>query len=153
MAAHTQAIIFPSTPLEAEVESLSPLRAIVVDDSPDLLEVFCALLQSECNVEIVGRAGDGCEALELVSTLNPDLVLMDIQMPCMDGITAATLISGHFAETKIVLMSGDDSPKLRAECDACGAHIFIHKPRLGREISQVVGSLRKLDTQYGSARA
>jgi DNA-binding NarL/FixJ family response regulator len=113
-----------------------------VDDSPDLLEVICALLQSNKEVDIVARGGDGGEALGLVSAMEPDLVLMDVQMPHVDGIAAAALITMHFPETTVVLMSGDDSPEMRAECRASGAHAFIHKPRIGTDLSDLIESVR-----------
>jgi DNA-binding NarL/FixJ family response regulator len=67
---------------------------------------------------------------------------MDVQMPHVDGIAAAALITMHFPETVVILMSGDDSPELRAECRACGAHAFIHKPRLGLELADLIESIR-----------
>jgi DNA-binding NarL/FixJ family response regulator len=115
---------------------------IVVDDSPDLLEVICALLQSNKEVEILASGNDGSEALGLVSAMEPDLVLMDVQMPHVDGIAAAALITMHFPETTVVLMSGDDSPEMRAQCRASGAHAFIHKPRLGHDLAELIESVR-----------
>ncbi len=119
-----------------------PLRMIIVDDSPELLEVLCALLESNKEVEIVGRGNDGSEALGLVSAMSPDLVLMDVQMPHVDGIAAAALITMHFPETTVVLMSGNDSPEIRSQAIDCGAHAFIHKPRIGRELANMIQSVR-----------
>jgi len=67
---------------------------------------------------------------------------MDVNMPVLDGITAASLIAEHFPTTTIIMMSGDDSPEMRAQCRASGAHAFIHKPRLGRELADLIESVR-----------
>ena len=91
-----------------------------------MLEVVCELLEKNNDVNIIARGNDGSEgALGLVSATAPDLVLMDVQMPHVDGIAAAALITMHFPETTVVLMSGEDSPELRAQCRDCGAHAFI----------------------------
>ncbi len=107
--------------------SLSPIRAVVVDDSPDFLEVACANLQLQSWVEVVGTARDGVEAIAAVADLHPDVVLMDVQMPRMSGTTAATVIASSFPETAVLLMSAENSPELRARCFAAGAEAFIYK--------------------------
>ena len=119
----------------------APIRALVVDDSPDVLEVICALLQFEDNLEIVGRATNGSEALEAVGCLQPDLVVMDMQMPRMDGLTAARLIHVAFPEIAIVLMSADPSYFDRNEILASGAEAFIDKLEFGRVFPRVLAQL------------
>jgi DNA-binding NarL/FixJ family response regulator len=141
MATRSQYFHFHTSDLDS-LDQTAPLRVIVVDDSPDLREVLCDLLETNKDVEIIARGSDGSEALGLVSAMQPDLVLMDVQMPHVDGIAAAALITMHFPETTVVLMSGDDSPQLRAQCMDCGAHAFIHKPRLGRELEAMIESVR-----------
>ena len=74
------------------VQESKPIRTLVVDDSPEILQVVCLLLEMEERVEVIGRATDGSEALDAVVSLRPDLVVMDVQMPRMDGPTAAALI-------------------------------------------------------------
>lgn len=142
MATRSEYFHFYTSNIESLMEQSHPLRMIVVDDSPELLEVVCALLEQNEDVEIIGRGSDGSEALGLVSAMEPDLVLMDVQMPHVDGIAAAALITMHFPRTTVVLMSGSDSPELRSHCIACGAHAFIHKPCLGRELGDMIESVR-----------
>lgn len=142
MATRSEYFHFHTSDFGHLADNTDPLRMIVVDDSPDLLEVICALLESNEDVEIIGRGSDGSDALGLVSAMNPDLVLMDVQMPHVDGIAAAALITMHFPETMVVLMSGNDSPELRAQAMDCGAHAFIHKPQLGRELGNMITSVR-----------
>jgi DNA-binding NarL/FixJ family response regulator len=142
MATRSQYFHFHTSNLDSIVDHTEPLRMIVVDDSPDLLEVVCALLEVNEDVRIIGRGSNGGDALGLVSAMQPDLVLMDIQMPHVDGIAAAALITMHFPETAVVLMSGNDSPELRAQCRASGALAFIHKPQLGPELSNMIETVR-----------
>src|SRR5438552_4154639 len=65
-----------------------PLRVVVVDDSVEFLEVVSGLVELEDSIEVVGKATDGTEAIHAVAELSPDLVLMDVNMPYMNGLTA-----------------------------------------------------------------
>lgn len=116
---------------------------LVVDDSPTLLHAICALLEPQETVQVVGRALDGQEALEAVDSLHPEFVLMDVAMPRMNGLRATRLISRHFPETKVLLMSSEDSRYLREECLTAGAAAFIYKPRFLRELLAAVQANRK----------
>lgn len=118
------------------------LRTVVVDDSPTFLEVICALLELEENIDVLARATDGVSAVEVVADLRPDLLVMDIDMPYLDGLNAAMLISARFPRTRIVLMSGDDSPELRADCIACGADAFVHKPQFRRAFPRALSRMQ-----------
>jgi DNA-binding NarL/FixJ family response regulator len=116
---------------------------LVVDDSPTLLHAICALLEPQELVEVVGRAADGQEALEAVDSLHPEFVLMDVSMPRMNGLRATRLISRHFPETKVLLMSSEDSPYLREECLTAGAAAFVYKPRFLKELLAAVQADRQ----------
>ena len=123
------------------IDDRTPIRALVVDDSPDVLEVICALLEMEGKVEIVGRATNGCEALEAAACLRPDLILMDMQMPRMDGLKAAALIRVAFPEIAIVLMSADPAFSDRSDVLASGAEAFIDKLEFSRVFPRVLAQL------------
>ena len=109
------------------------LRTVVIDDSAMFLEVACALLERDDELDVVARGRNGREAVDIVAKLSPDLVVMDIDMPQLDGLTAALIISCSFPSTRIILMSAEDSYELRADCMACGAEAFVHKPRFRQE--------------------
>lgn len=113
---------------------LRPIRVVLADDSPAFVEVLSACLAMENCLEIVGVATDGAEAIQQASELDPDLVLMDVHMPYLNGFEAAMLLSRQMPDVTIVLMSTDDSPRLRAEARACGAHGFIPKSRLTTDL-------------------
>jgi CheY-like chemotaxis protein len=140
MATHTQAEVLPA----AYRNMIPPFprrpRVVVVDDSVELLKIFSAVLSQHHEVEIVGQALDGQEAVELVSLLHPDLVIMDVRMPRMDGLAAAAAILASDAATSVVLMSAEDSPQLRAQAIDCGAQSFIFKPDFALEIGAVLGN-------------
>lgn len=119
------------------------LRILVVDDSAPFGDLAAALLAREPCVNVVGVVRSGAEALEAVAVDRPDVVLMDVQMSPMSGLTAAALIGWLFPETQVVMMSSDDSPRLRAECTASGAVAFIHKPDFISEFLVVVGPVAR----------
>jgi CheY-like chemotaxis protein len=123
---------------------------VVVDDSPTILYAICALLEPEVSVEVVGRATNGQEAIEAVASLNPELVLMDISMPRMNGFRATEFLARQFPAIKVLLMSSEDSPYLRDVCRACGAFAFIYKPRFRRELLAV---LKKHETLTAKQRS
>ena len=89
-------------------------------------------------ITIVGTAGNGTQAVTAAANLRPQLVIMDINMPEMDGLSAARLIRQNNSGTGVVLMSGEDSSTLRQQCRSCGAHAFIHKSKLRRELPRVL---------------
>ncbi|MGE5324662.1 MAG: response regulator transcription factor [Actinomycetota bacterium] len=118
-------------------------RVVVVDDTPELLDLVCAVLQSQYAVELVGQAGDGSEALHVIAMLCPDLVIMDVHMPKMDGFAAASIISTLYPATTVVLMSGVEAPELRSRAKRCGARAFVFKPNLAVEFTAILGSHRR----------
>lgn len=128
MATNNQPVV--SSSLQQPAPSLLPqqMRLVVVDDSPDFLEVVCGLLALEDFIEVVGTAADGSGAIQAAADLHPDVILMDVQMPYMNGLTTALLLSQHFPAVKVVLMSADESLQTRIACQSSGAHAFIYKP-------------------------
>lgn len=128
MATNNQPVV--SSSLQQPAPSLLPqqMRLVVVDDSPDFLEVVSGLLALENFIEVVGTATDGSGAIQAAADLHPDVILMDVQMPYMNGLTTALLLSQHFPAVKVVLMSADESLQTRIACQSSGAQAFIYKP-------------------------
>jgi len=118
------------------------LRTLLVDDSADCLTVICAVLEEDGTIDVIGAAGNGIEAIEAVADLEPDLVIMDVQMPQMDGLMAASVLSRHFPATKIVLMSAEDSHQLRLASRAAGADGFVAKSRFWEDLARVLQALQ-----------
>jgi DNA-binding NarL/FixJ family response regulator len=103
------------------------VRAIVVDDSPDMIRTVTELLELGGNLEVIATATDGVDAISAVRVYDPDLVIMDVNMPRLNGLAAALLIREISSETKILLMSSDDGPDVGFAALDCGADGFISK--------------------------
>ena len=118
------------------------LRILLVDDSADYVTVICAVLEQDGRIEVIGTAGNGIEAIEAVADLQPDLVIMDVQMPQMDGLMAASVLSRYFPATKIVLMSAEDSDQVRLASRVAGADAFMAKSLLGQDLAGVLEAIQ-----------
>lgn len=137
MANEVQYAVWPSAEHAGDY-SLGKLRTVVVDDSDPVLEAICALLALEDCIDVVATAQDGVEALHVAAEVMPDLVVMDINMPNMNGLQAAKFLTRHFPDTKIMLMSAEDSSKIREQCRASGVHGFAYKLKFREEFGLAV---------------
>jgi two-component system invasion response regulator UvrY len=117
------------------------IKTVIVDDSAHYLEALWSLLELENLVEIIGTGMSGLDAVSAVAELDPDLILMDVNMQPMSGPAAAMVISAMYPRTKLILMSAEDSPQLRAECFACGAHSFVSKANFMKEFPIAIDQL------------
>jgi CheY-like chemotaxis protein len=125
------------------------IRAVIADSSSTFCTVIGALLKLEDRIEIVGRVSDGQEAIEAVTVLQPDLLLLDVEMPYIDGITTASILSFQYPALNIVLMSERNSSRLRAQVHVSSAQFFIYKPKFTEEFAWV---LSKIDSASGAGR-
>ena len=116
----------PAT-LSAPDNFLQPLRTLVVDDSVVLLRGLCAYLKTLPLFQVIGTAADGSEALLMAELHDPDLILMDLNMPVMDGLEATAILRRRQPNLRIVIMTLDDSAATAAQARAQGAHGFIGK--------------------------
>ncbi len=105
------------------------IRVVLADDQLLLRAGLRALLDAEDDIEVVGEASDGAEAVELVRTLSPDVVLMDIRMPGTDGLEATRRIAADesLAETKVVILTTFDLDEYVFEAVRIGASGFLVK--------------------------
>lgn len=134
---------------------MTPLRALVVDDEQPARQELCFQLEGIADVEIAGQAGDGLEALELIDTLGPDLVLLDIQMPGRGGFDVARELLDRGADTCVVFVTAYDEHAIDAfEVNAVD---YLLKPvepeRLERAIERVRGRLASDRAAGGGAMA
>lgn len=140
MTVHSE-LTFPGG-IEAGPRSLqsdSPrIRTVVVDDSDTFLQVTCDLLDLEDVIDLVAAASDGTDAVNTVARLKPELVLMDVFMPGLDGLQTASLLSQMSPAPIVVLMSCENTFPLRAACRRAGAFDFVHKENFRDEFEAVL---------------
>jgi pilus assembly protein CpaE len=114
------------------------IRVLIVDDIAETRENIRKLLQFEADVEVVGAARTGKEAIDLSQELKPDVVLMDINMPDMDGITATETIRRKITYAQVVILSVQNDPNYMRRAMLAGARDFIPKPPTGEELSAAI---------------
>jgi DNA-binding NarL/FixJ family response regulator len=106
----------------------SLIRILIVDDNDDARNYHQRILAIEDDIEVVGQSTNGQEALDAVGELHPHVVLMDMNMPVMDGITACGLIRKQYPAVQVVIISvQDDAGPMRAAIEN-GAAAFLIKP-------------------------
>jgi DNA-binding NarL/FixJ family response regulator len=116
----------------------NPVRVLVVDDEPLFVQMLEALLGADPRIEIVGAAGDGGEAVELAVELEPDVTLMDISMPTMDGIEAVRRIRAQRPNACIVMLTGSSAASDVDRSRQAGAVGFLTKDRIHSELIETV---------------
>ncbi|NLF77979.1 MAG: MinD/ParA family protein [Chloroflexi bacterium] len=110
------------------------IKVLIVDDIADTRENLRKLLAFEADIEVVGAAGTGREAVEIAGQVRPDVVLMDINMPDMDGITATKAISTAVRTAAVVIMSVQSEPAYLRQAMLAGARDFLTKPISSEEL-------------------
>ena len=104
----------------------APIRVVLADDTEDLRSLMRTLLERE-GFEIVGEAGDGVEAIDLAVRTQPDILLLDLAMPTLDGLEALPRIRAEAPRTKVVVLSGFQAAQIGDEARQGGAHAYIEK--------------------------
>jgi NarL family two-component system response regulator LiaR len=103
------------------------LSVLVVDDHQLVLEAVRAALEHEEEIHVVGEALSGSEALRLAERLRPDIVLLDLGMPVMDGIRCLIELKAMLPDLHVVVLTGSDDPELAADVLSRGASAFVSK--------------------------
>ncbi|MFJ9317957.1 response regulator [Pimelobacter simplex] len=131
----------------------SPVRVVVVDDHQIVRDGLTALLAALDGIEVVGSASDGREALHVVADTAPDLVVMDIQMPHLDGIEATRFLTGRDPALRVVMltMNEDDDTILSAiRAGACG---YLLKGAGADEVQHAIRSAASGGMVFGASLA
>jgi pilus assembly protein CpaE len=114
------------------------IRVVIVDDVSETRENVRKLLQFESDVDVVGVARTGKEAIQISQELNPDVVLMDINMPDMDGIAATDAIRSKQPEVQVVILSVQSDQNYMRRAMLAGARDFLTKPPMGDELISAI---------------
>jgi two-component system nitrate/nitrite response regulator NarL len=117
------------------------IRVLIVDDEPLFTEMLQALLQVENGIEVVGKAQDGGQAVQLADDLDPDVIVMDVSMPVMDGIDATREIRKHDPTATILILTGGASITEIDQARTAGAAAYLTKDRIGGELVDEIRSL------------
>ena len=120
------------------------IRVLIVDDIPETRDHLSKLLGFEGDIDVVGAAASGAEAIELASSLTPDVVLMDINMPDMDGIAATELLARTVPTAAVVMMSVQSEADYLRRSMLAGAREFLVKPFSSDELT---ASIRQVFTR------
>ena len=147
--------------------SAPPIKVLVVDDQALVRAGFRALIDSEDDLEVVGEASDGEEALERIGALRPDVVLMDIRMPRLDGIEATRRLAAdpRLGEVRLIILTTFETDAYVFEALRAGASGFLVKDTEPAELLRAVrvvaggeallspGVTRRLIAEFASAAA
>ena len=105
---------------------MEPRKVLIVDDNADL-RLLTRLSVEDTNCEVVGEASNGAEAVELAEELHPDVVVMDMKMPVMDGVEATRALKYRFPDLEIIIFSASDDPVAHVEMLEAGADASVDK--------------------------
>jgi DNA-binding NarL/FixJ family response regulator len=125
---------------------MAKIRVLVTDDHAIVRDGICALLALTGDIEAVGEATNGREALEMVTRLSPDIVLMDIVMPLMDGLEATRRIRKEFPETKVIVLTQYEDKEYVLPVIEAGASGFISKAAASSELTSAIRSVYRGDS-------
>ncbi len=114
------------------------IRVVVVDDQPLIRQGFSMILSAHGDVDVVGEAGDGAAALEVVAGAKPDVVLMDIRMPVMDGIEATRLVRRDSPDTRVLILTTFAHDDYVTDALGAGASGFVLKDATPEELLHAV---------------
>src|SRR4051794_30167283 len=115
-------------------------RILVAEDDESALDAIAFLLEEDRRFTVAGRARNGLEALNLAKRLKPDAVVMDIEMPVLDGVEATRQLRERTPHVPIVAISGHDYEERVLEIRMAGAHDYVRKARLATELPRVLAA-------------
>src|SRR5690348_1343533 len=126
------------------------IRILIVDDIPSTLENLQKLLSFEDDIEVCGTAADGRRAIEEARRLQPDIILMDVNMPQMDGIQATELLAQEVPGSPVIIMSVQGERDYIRRAMQAGAREFLIKPFSGDELIASIRRVHQLEQKKGT---
>jgi len=119
------------------------IRVLVADDFPLLRDAVVAALGRSDDIEVVGTAADGEEAIEQARELRPDVIVLDVRMPAMSGVTALSHLSADLPDTRVLLLTASTERDLVIDAVASGASGFLSKSTSGDELAAAVKAVHR----------
>ena len=125
-----------------QMNTVRTITIVLADDHRIVRQGLHALLKAEPDFEVVGEAGDGIEALEMVKKLNPDVVVLDLMMPGLNGLEVARQLSKQTPRTKIIILSMYDDEGFVLEALSNGASAYVLKDKGSSELIRAIREVR-----------
>jgi len=123
---------------ESLIVSMSLIRVLVVEDFDPFRQFMCSTLRKRPALQVICEVSNGLEAVQKAEELKPDLILLDIGLPGLNGIEAARQIRQLATQSKIIFVSQESSPEVVQEALSLGAWGYIVKPRAASELMAAV---------------
>jgi DNA-binding NarL/FixJ family response regulator len=124
--------------MEAAVNSSRRIRVLIADDHRLFAQALEAILMTDERLEVAGHARDGAEAVKLATALDPDVILMDIAMPVMDGFQATQQIRQRLSNACILMLTGSNARTDVDRARAAGASGYVTKDRIAAELVEAI---------------
>jgi DNA-binding NarL/FixJ family response regulator len=140
MSALRRTVMAKSTPV-ADARRVLPVRVLVVDDFEPFLRFIRSMLQERPELQIICEVSDGLEAFQKAEELQPDLILLDIGLPTLNGIEAARRIRKLAPEAKIIFVTQESSADVVQEALSLGAAGYVLKAKGGSELLAAVDAV------------
>ena len=134
----------------AQLARRRPVRILVTDDHDASRASLTQILQSVPEFEIVGQAVDGQDAIEKTRLLHPDLILMDISMPRLDGVEATRRITREFPQVKVIGLSMNSREEMQPRMRAAGASTYLHKSTSMDDLIDAIRVAMHRDTAHAA---
>jgi DNA-binding NarL/FixJ family response regulator len=116
----------------------TPVRVVIVDDHRLFVDALALLLGHDERLDVIGTAGDGNSAIELVVSQRAEVAVIDVRMPEIDGLETARRLRKRSPETRVILVTGMDEPKLMDEARNAGAVALLTKGALHEELKEAI---------------
>ncbi len=125
------------------------IQLLLVDDQGIIREGLRSLLEAKTDLRIVGEAENGQMAVELALSLKPDVVLMDVRMPIMDGVAATRILMEKAPDIKVLVLTTFDDDEYVTQAIRCGAKGYLLKDTPSTELADAIRAVHKGYTQFG----
>jgi DNA-binding NarL/FixJ family response regulator len=116
----------------------TPVRVVIVDDHRLFVDALALLLGHDDRLDVIGTAGDGRSAIELVAGGNAEVAVIDVRMPEIDGLETARRLRKRSPETQVILVTGLDEPQLAEQAREAGAVALLTKGALHEELKDAI---------------